>query len=343
LPKDAKVRVAVVGATGYAGAEVVRLLAAHDGVQIVCATSEKDAGRPLGEVHRYLAHVGLDLAAVDVNAILSRRVDAAFVALPHGASTPVVRGLVEGGVRVIDIGADFRFSDRALYEKWYGAHAAPELLSEAVYGLTEHARDAVQSARLVANPGCYPTGALMPLLPVADLIESTVFVDSKSGTSGAGRGASTSQLFAEVTENIRPYSVWKHRHQPEIRSRLAAAGVDVSLVFAPHLLPIARGLLSSCYFTCGAAAQIGARLAHAYAGEPFVRVLPEGQWPEPRNVRGTNLIEIGWSHDSDAGVATVVSAIDNLGKGAGGQAVQNFNRMFGFAETTALQSIAALP
>jgi N-acetyl-gamma-glutamyl-phosphate reductase len=343
LPKDAKVRVAVVGATGYAGAEVVRLLSGHSAVEIACATSEKDAGRPLGAVHRYLAHVDLDLVAVDVAGILERRIDAAFVALPHGASAPVVRGLVDGGARVVDIGADFRFSDRALYEKWYGVHAAPELLSEAVYGLTEHARDAIQAARLVANPGCYPTGALMPLLPIADLIEGTVFVDSKSGTSGAGRGAVTSQLFAEVTENIRPYSVWKHRHQPEICSRLAAAGVDVSLVFAPHLLPIARGLLSSCYFACRSGAEIGARLERAYTGEAFVKVLPEGQWPEPRNVRGTNLIEIGWSHDPDLGVALVVSAIDNLGKGAGGQAVQNFNRMFGFAETTALQSIAALP
>jgi N-acetyl-gamma-glutamyl-phosphate reductase len=170
-----------------------------------------------------------------------------------------------------------------------------------------------------------------------------VFVDSKSGTSGAGRSAATNQLFAEVTENIRPYSVWNHRHQPEIRSRLAAAGSDVSLVFSPHLLPIARGLLTACYFPCGAGGEIGPRLERAYAAEAFVRVLPQGEWPEPRNVRGTNLVEVGWTFDREAGVAVVMSAIDNLGKGAGGQAVQNFNRMFGFDETTALTAIAALP
>ena len=183
----------------------------------------------------------------------------------------------------------------------------------------------------------------MPLLPVADLVEGPVFVDSKSGTSGAGRGAATNQLFAEVAENVRPYSVWKHRHQPEIRSRLAAAGNDLAVMFSPHLLPIARGLLTACYFACRKSEEIGARLARAYAGEPFVRVLAEGEWPEPRNVRGTNLVEIGYGYDAQAGVAVVMSAIDNLGKGAGGQAVQNFNRMFDFDETTALDLVAALP
>ena len=343
MPTGPKVRVAVVGATGYAGAEVVRLLSAHPGVEIVCATSEKDAGRPLGEVHRYLAPTGLELTAVDAAAIVARGVDAAFVALPHGASTPVVSALVGAGVRVVDIGADFRFSDLALYEKWYGPHAAPALLEEAVYGLTEHARERVAKARLVANPGCYPTGALMPLLPVAASIVGPIFVDSKSGTSGAGRGAATNQLFAEVTENIRPYSTWKHRHQPEIRSRLAAVGADRVVHFSPHLLPIARGLLTACYFTTKDGASIGAQLADAYAGEPFVRVLTGGQWPEPRNVRGTNLIEIGYHHDAESDTAVVMSAIDNLGKGAGGQAVQNFNRMFGFDETTALMLTPALP
>jgi len=343
LPADVKVRVAVVGATGYAGAEVVRLLSAHPGAELVCVTSEKDAGRPLGEVHRYLAHTGLELVAANVAQILARGADAAFVALPHGASTAVVRELLLGGVRVIDIGADFRFAERAVYERWYGPHAAPELLLEAVYGLTEHARDRVMRARLVANPGCYPTGALMPLLPVADLIDGAVFVDSKSGTSGAGRTAATNQLFAEVAENIRPYSVWKHRHQPEIRARLAAAGTDVPVLFAAHLLPIARGLLSACYFSTAVGERVGLKLEQAYACEPFVRLLGPGQWPEPRNVRGTNLIEIGWHHDPESRTAVVMSAIDNLGKGAAGQAVQNFNRMFGFAETTALQLTAALP
>jgi len=342
-PEVRACRVAVVGATGYAGAEVVRLLHAHPAVEIVCATSEKDAGKPLGEVHRYLSPTGLELTAVDVGVILERRTDFAFVALPHGASTPVVRGLVDGGVRVIDVGADFRFADPAIYERAYGPHAEPALLAEAVYGLTEHARNAVAPARLVANPGCYPTGALIGLLPLADLIEGTVFVDSKSGTSGAGRSAVTNQLFAEVTENLRPYSVWKHRHQPEIQEKLSLAGGRARVLFTPQLLPIARGLLSSCYLATSAGPEIGRRLEEAYRTEPFVRVLPRGTWPEPRNVRGTNLVEIGWQVDDDGKSAVVMTAIDNLGKGAAGQAVQNFNCMMGLDERTGLVALPALP
>jgi len=335
--------VAVVGATGYAGAELVRILHAHPAVEIVCATSEKDAGKPLGEVHRYLAPTGLELTAADVDVIVRRRADFAFVALPHGASTPVVRGLVDRGVRVIDVGADFRFSDSSAYERTYGPHGAPALLAEAVYGLTEHARPGVAGARLVANPGCYPTGALMGLLPLADLFEGTVFVDSKSGTSGAGRSAATHQLFAEVTENLRPYSVWKHRHQPEIQEKLSLAGGRARVLFTPQLLPIARGLLSACYFLTSAADEVGRRLEVAYRDEPFVRVLPRGVWPEPRNVRGTNLVEIGWQVDDDAASAVVMTAIDNLGKGAAGQAVQNFNCMMGLDERTGLVAMPALP
>lgn len=338
---EQKFRVAVVGATGYAGAELVRLLHAHPAAEIVCATSEKDAGKPLGDVHRYLAPTALQLTAVDVGHILGCGTTHAFVALPHGASTPVVRGLIDGGVRVVDVGADFRFADPATYERAYGPHAEPALLAEAVYGLTEHARAAVSGARLVANPGCYPTGALMGLLPLADLIDGTVFVDSKSGTSGAGRAAATNQLFAEVTENLRPYSVWKHRHQPEIQEKLSLAGAKARVLFAPQLLPIARGLLSACYFSTKGGLEIGQRLEAAYRAEPFVRLLPRGVWPEPRNVRGTNLVEIGWQVDEDS--AVVMTAIDNLGKGAAGQAVQNFNCMVGLDERTALVGMPALP
>jgi len=340
---EQKFRVAVIGATGYAGAELVRLLHAHPAVEVVCATSEKDAGKPLGEVHRYLSGTGLQLMAVDVPAIVATRAQFAFVALPHGASTPVVRGLIDRGLRVIDVGADFRFSDPAEYARTYGPHAEPALLAEAVYGLTEHARVAVASARLVANPGCYPTGALMGLLPVAELVEGTVFVDSKSGTSGAGRSAATNQLFAEVTENLRPYSVWKHRHQPEIQEKLSSAGARARVLFAPQLLPIARGLLSSCYFATSAGPEIGRRLEAAYRGEPFVRLLPRGTWPEPRNVRGTNLVEIGWQLDDEGKSAVVMTAIDNLGKGAAGQAVQNFNCMVKLDEQTGLVAMPALP
>jgi N-acetyl-gamma-glutamyl-phosphate reductase len=337
------VRVAVVGATGYAGAELVRLLSTHPNANITVATSEKDAGKPLGAVHRYLAPIGANLISADVDRIADSS-DFAFVALPHGASTPVVGGLIDAGLRVVDLGADFRFADRVLYEQWYGTHEAPALLEQAVYGLTEYARDTVVEAQLVANPGCYPTGALMALLPIADLIGSPVFVDSKSGTSGAGRAAKTEQIFAEVTENIRPYGTWKHRHQPEIESTLQRlGGTDARVRFSPHLLPIARGLLSSCYVAFDQAVDLAALLSAKYAHERFVTVLAEGEVPELRNVRGTNQVEIGFAYDRDERCATVISAIDNLGKGAAGQAVQNFNCMLGLPENTGLELLAALP
>jgi N-acetyl-gamma-glutamyl-phosphate reductase len=329
------IRVAVVGATGYAGAEAVRLLSAHPEAAITVATSERDAGRPLGEVHPRLADSGLGLIKADVE-VLAAEADAALVALPHGASTGLVASLVEKGLKVVDLGADFRFKDSRIYEAWYGRHEAPALLDEAVYGLTEFARAEVGRSKLVANPGCYPTGALMALLPLAAVIKGPVVVDSKSGTTGAGRQAVTEGLFAEVAENIRPYKVFKHRHQPEIAVHLsAAARRELPVAFAPHLLPIARGLLSACYLDLGGR-DPGELLEQAYAGEPFVRLLGEGGMPEPAHVRETNMVEIGWSSDSASGRVVVMTAIDNLGKGAAGQAVQNLNLMFGLGETTGL-------
>ncbi|MBI5506810.1 MAG: N-acetyl-gamma-glutamyl-phosphate reductase, partial [Deltaproteobacteria bacterium] len=307
-----------MGATGYSGAELVRLLARHPNVKLEVVTSEQAAGRSLGQVHRTLAFTGLDLEAVDAGAI-APRVDFAFTALPHGASTAVVATLVEAGVRVIDIGADFRFHDLELYEKWYGKHAAPALAAEAVYGLTEYARDEVAGARLVANPGCYPTSALMALLPLAAHIRGPVFVDSKSGTSGAGRAAKVDQLFAEVTENIRPYAVGKHRHQPEIVAQLSAqANAPRPVVFSPHLLPVARGMLSTCYADVDAGVDVGGLFRARYAGEPFVRLLEDGAMPEPRAVRGTNMVELAWVREAETGRLIVIAAIDNLGKGAAG-------------------------
>ncbi|HYC57700.1 MAG TPA: N-acetyl-gamma-glutamyl-phosphate reductase [Candidatus Binatia bacterium] len=341
---DAKlIRVAVVGATGYSGAELVRLLSRHPHVQLTVVTSEQAAGAALGSVHRTLAFTGLSLEAVDAAAI-APRCDFAFTALPHGASTPVVAELVSRGVRVIDVGADFRFHDVALYEKWYGTHEAPQLAAQAVYGLTEFTREQVAGARLVANPGCYPTSALMGLIPLARHIRGPVFVDSKSGTSGAGRGAKVDQLFAEVTENIRPYSVGRHRHQPEIASQLTEhAGEKRTVVFSPHLLPVARGLQSTMYVDVAADVDVGALMHARYDGEPFVRLLEGGAMPEPRAVRGTNMIEIAWTREPESGCVVVLTAIDNLGKGAAGQAVQNMNCMLGVAETKGLDLLPALP
>lgn len=337
------VRVAVVGATGYSGAELVRLLARHPNVKIEVVTSEQAADRPLGDVHRSLDSLGLTLEAVDAGSIASRA-DFAFTALPHGASTPVVSTLVNGGVRVIDLGADFRFHDLDSYTKWYGNHGAPELAQEAVYGLVEHARKDVADARLVANPGCYPTSALMPLLPLAEHIRGPVVVDSKSGTSGAGRTAKVDLLFAEVTENIRPYAVAKHRHQPEISEQLSGRrGERCPVIFTPQLLPIARGILSTIYADIAEDVDVGALLRDAYASEPFVRLLDGGTMPEPRSVRGTNMVEIAWTRHEETGRVVLVSTIDNLGKGAAGQAVQNLNCMIGVPETTALDLLPALP
>ncbi|HEY2774291.1 MAG TPA: N-acetyl-gamma-glutamyl-phosphate reductase [Candidatus Binatia bacterium] len=341
--KATLVRVAVVGATGYSGAELVRLLSRHPNVRIEVVTSEQAAGRSLGDVHRTLGFLGLELEAVDAGGI-APRVDFAFTCLPHGASTPVVQTLVDKGVRVIDVGADFRFRDLDVYAKWYGEHGAPQLAAQAVYGLVEHARENIAGARLVANPGCYPTSALMPLLPLARTIRGPVVVDSKSGTSGAGRAAKVDQLFAEVTENIRPYSVGKHRHQPEIAEHLSfAAAQRHSVLFTPQLLPIARGILTTTYVDVAEGTDVGALLHAAYDGEPFVRLLEGGAMPEPRSVRGTNMVEIAWVRDAESGRVVLLSAIDNLGKGAAGQAVQNLNCMIGVPETTGLELLPALP
>ncbi len=339
-----QVPVAVVGATGYAGAELVRLLAGHPSAKVVCATSQRDAGRALAEVHPSLAFTGLQLEFLDAKRVASKA-RFALLALPHGESVSVVPDLLDAGVRVIDLGADFRFSDAELFARWYGEHQAPELLGEAVYGLTEFARERVGRARLVANPGCYPTGALLGLLPIAERIAGrVVFVDSKSGTSGAGRAAATEQLFAEVTENIRPYSVWAHRHQPEIEFQLGRASDGKPAVrFSPHLIPIARGLLTACYVTLAPGAALAELFQAAYRDEPFIRVLGEGASPEPRNVRGTNAVEIAWKEDPETGSAVVLTAIDNLGKGAAGQAVQNLNCMLGIDESSGLRLTAALP
>ncbi|MFP6627324.1 MAG: N-acetyl-gamma-glutamyl-phosphate reductase [Deltaproteobacteria bacterium] len=340
--QDSVVRVAVVGATGYTGAELVRLLWDHPHTTITVATSERDAGRALGQVHPSLAATGLELCKVDVD-VVAAGAEVAFTALPHGTSAGVVADLLDRGLKVIDLGADFRFRDLEAYEAAYQKHEAPQLLEKAVYGLSEFARGQVAEARLVANPGCYPTGALMALLPLATHLKGPVMVDSKSGTSGAGRQADSAQLFAEIAGNIRPYKVGQHRHQPEMASLLwPAAGRDVPILFSPHLLPIARGLLTSCYVDVGGQ-DVTSWFEDAYANEPFVRLLGPGGMPEPRRVRGTNLIEIGWVSDGPSGRTVVFTAIDNLGKGAAGQAVQNLNIMMGWQETSGLLALPVLP
>ena len=346
---ERRIAVAVLGASGYSGAETLRLAARHASMDPVALTADRRAGEPVGSVFPHLAGLDLpDLAAIDDTPW--DRVEAAFCCLPHATTQEVVRGLPET-VRVIDLSADFRLRDPAVYARWYGReHGAPELQPGAVYGLTEWARDAIAGSRLVACPGCYPTAALLPLLPAvrAGAIDpGSIVIDAKSGVSGAGRALREGSLYAEVAEGAHAYGLTGHRHAPEIDQELsAAAGSPVTASFTPHLLPMNRGLLATIYVRL-AGARDGAALRHclaeAWRGEPFVRVLPEGATPATRHVRGSNFCSIGVFDDRRPGHAVLVSAIDNLVKGAAGQALQNFNLMFGLPETAGLEQQPLFP
>jgi N-acetyl-gamma-glutamyl-phosphate reductase len=344
-----EVRIAILGASGYSGADLVRLLALHPAARIVSLTGERQAGKAMAEVFPHLG--GLDLPRLTkIEEVDWSNVDVAFCALPHGTTQAVVK-TIPAHVKVIDISADFRLTDLDSYAEWYGhPHQAVELQAEAVYGLTEHKRDAIRTARLIANPGCYPTSAQLPLAPLlrAGLIQpDEIIIDAKSGVTGAGREAKQDSLFAEVSEGIHAYGIAKHRHAPEIEQELGlAAGRDLKVVFTPHLMPMSRGILSTIYVKLNpgiGAADLRNTLVETYADEPFVRVTPEGTAPSTRHVRGSNMALIGVFADRVPGRAILVSAIDNLVKGASGQAIQNMNVMLQLPETTALSQIAMFP
>lgn len=343
-----RLSVGILGASGYTGAELLRLLVGHPSVEIRALTADRHAGKPVGSAFPHLDGYGLpDL--VRLEEVDFRALDVVFCALPHGTTQTVIAGLPKS-VRVVDLSADFRLADIETYAEWYGhPHEAPELQTEAVYGLTELARDAVRDARLVANPGCYPTSAQLPLVPLveAGLIDADdIVIDAKSGVTGAGRAAKEANLFAEVSEGIHAYGVGRHRHAPEIEQGLArAAGRKITVSFTPHLMPMNRGILATSYVRCtgGDADDLRAALTRRYADEPFVRVVGAGGNPATRHVRGSNLCLIGVFADRLPGRAIVVSAIDNLVKGASGQAVQNMNVMCGYPETTALAAAAVFP
>jgi N-acetyl-gamma-glutamyl-phosphate reductase len=343
------VRIAILGASGYSGADLVRLLVLHPAARIVALTGERQAGKSMGEVFPHLG--GLDLPMLTKIADVDwSNVDIVFCALPHGTTQEVVK-TIPTHVRIIDISADFRLTDAASYAQWYGhEHQATALQAEAVYGLTEHKRDAIRGARLIANPGCYPTSAQLPLVPLlrAGLIDpDEIIIDAKSGVSGAGRDAKQDSLFTEVSGGVHAYGVAKHRHAPEIEQELsAAAGRSLNIVFTPHLMPMNRGILSTIYvkLTPGhTAADLRSTLETAYAGEPFVRVTAEGTGPSTRHVKGSNMALIGVFADRVPGRAIIVSVIDNLVKGASGQAIQNMNVMLQIPETTGLSQIAMFP
>jgi N-acetyl-gamma-glutamyl-phosphate reductase len=344
-----KFRIAILGASGYTGAELLRLLRYHPRAEIVALTADRQAGRPIGAVFPHLASEDLpDL--VTIGEVDWTAVDVVFCGLPHGTTQEVIAGLPQH-LKIVDLSADFRLADIATYAEWYGhEHRAPELQRGAVYGLTEIERERIQKARLVAVPGCYPTAAQLPLVPLlrAGLIDpDDIIIDAKSGVSGAGRAAREGSLFCEVSEGIHAYGVAGHRHAPEIEQGLsAAAGRPLIVNFTPHLMPMNRGILSTIYVRFAQGATVGdvrALLEGAYRDEPFVQVLPEGALPATRHVRTTNMCLIGLSRDRVPNRAILVSALDNLVKGASGQAIQDMNAMLGLPETTALEHRALFP
>jgi N-acetyl-gamma-glutamyl-phosphate reductase len=344
-----EVRIAILGASGYSGGDLVRLLALHPAARIVALTGERQAGKAMGEVFPHLAWLNLPVLT-KIDEVDWTHIDVAFCALPHGTTQAVVK-TIPTHVKVIDISADFRLTDADSYAQWYGhPHQAVELQAEAVYGLTEHKRDAIRGARLIANPGCYPTSAQLPLIPLlkAGLIQpDEIIIDAKSGVSGAGRDAKQDSLFTEVSEGVHAYGVAKHRHAPEIEQELsAAAGQKLNIVFTPHLMPMNRGILSTIYvkLTEGhSTADLRRALEETYADEPFVRLTAEGTGPSTRHVKGSNMALIGVFPDRVPGRAILVSVIDNLVKGAAGQAIQNMNVMLQIPETTGLSQVAMFP
>jgi N-acetyl-gamma-glutamyl-phosphate reductase len=328
--------VVVAGASGYTGAIAARLLYAHPDFELVAVTSRSDAGVRLDELYPY-HRVPLTLDPFDLST--HGGVDAAVVAYPHGVSAPTVAALHDRGVKVVDLSADFRLRDPAVYAEWYGEHGAPALFGHAVYGLPELYREQVAASHLVACPGCYPTATLIGLAPLAraGLIADAV-IDAKSGVSGAGRAATRKTHFVTVAENVSPYGVGHHRHAPEIDQELAALGADVTSTFTPHLLPLDQGELVSCYVTTTRPLDqddVDALFAGAYAGEPFVELAATP--PGVRDVRDTNVCRVHAAVDGRTGKVLVFAAIDNLWKGAASQAVQNLNLMFGLDETAGLR------
>jgi N-acetyl-gamma-glutamyl-phosphate reductase len=346
------IRIGVLGASGYTGADLIRLALRHPNMEIALLTANTYAGKPMAEVFPHLGFAKLpDL--VTVEAADWGSVDAVFCGLPHGTTQEIAAKVLgeHPKLKFIDMSADFRLDDAETYAKWYGhPHQALHLQPEAVYGLTEHYRDRIATARLVACPGCYPTAALLALIPpvAAGLINADdIIIDAKSGITGAGRGLKQNILFSEAGEGLSPYSVASHRHAPEIEQELGkAAGRKMMVNFTPHLIPMSRGELCTSYakLVGGASADdVRAALEKRYADEPFVHVLRKGGLPKTQDVRGSNHVEIGVFADRIPGRVIIISTIDNLVKGSAGQAIQNFNLMFGLPETEGLMQVAMFP
>lgn len=341
------IKVGIVGGTGYTGVELLRLLAAHPQVELRVITSRADAGTCVSQMFPSLRGY-VDLVFTHPDEAHLEQCDVVFFATPNGIAMQQTRTLLDAGVRVIDLAADFRIKDVAEWEKWYGmSHACPDLVAEAVYGLPEVNRDKIRAARLVANPGCYPTAVQLGFIPLleAGLVEpGHLIADVKSGVSGAGRKAEIGALFAEASDNFKAYGVAGHRHLPEIKQGLSnVCGKPVGLTFVPHLTPMIRGIHATLYAQIKTQADLQALFEQRYANEAFVDVLPAGSHPETRSVRGSNICRIALYRPQDGDTVVILSVIDNLVKGAAGQAVQNLNIMFGLPEKTALSVLPLLP
>lgn len=341
------VRVGIVGGTGYTGVELLRLLAQHPSVELVTITSRGDAGKPVADMFPSLRG-RVDLKFEDPAEANLAGCDLVFFATPNGIAMSQAPALLERGVRVIDLAADYRIADIPEWQTWYRmTHASPEWVGKAVYGLPEVNRDAIRGAQLVANPGCYPTAVQLGFLPLveAGLVDTGALIaDAKSGVSGAGRKAEVGSLFSEASDNFKAYGVAGHRHLPEIRQGLARmAGAPVGLTFVPHLTPLIRGIHATLYAKITREADFQAVFEQRYAAEPFVDVMPPGSHPETRSVRAANFCRIAVHRPQGGDTLVVLSVIDNLVKGAAGQAVQNMNLMFGLPETEGLWQLPVLP
>ncbi len=343
-------KVGIIG-DGYTAAELLRLIAGHDELEAVAVSSTDNIGSSMAALYPHLRSFSqLICEPTDLQA-MQEKCDAVFLALPHGLSVPMVKKLSLAGIKCVDLGADFRLKDVAVYEKYYEVvHEAPEMLAEAVYGLPEIYRDKIKQTGVVANPGCFPTSAILPLAPLlkAGLVESRgIIIDSKSGVTGAGKALKASSHFCEVNEGIKAYGVGNHRHGPEIAQELSvAAGETVGMIFTPHLVPMNRGILSTCYCRLrpgSRAEHIREVLEDTYRSEYFVDILPPGVMPHTKWVYGSNFVQIGVYADNESGNVILVSALDNLCKGASGQAIQNLNLMLGIEESKGLGGAGVHP
>ena len=342
-----QIKVGVVGGTGYTGIELLRILAHHPGVDLRCITSRAEAGQEVTETYPSLRGA-VALRFSDPDPAELGQCDLVFCAMPNGVAMTMVPGLLDAGVKVIDLSADFRIADVSVWEKWYGmTHRCPELLAKAVYGLPERFRAQISEATLVANPGCYPTAVQLGFLPLleARVVDPTSLIaDAKSGVSGAGRKAALGTAFSEVGDSFKAYNASGHRHLPEIKQGLQqVSDAAVELVFTPHLLPMIRGIHATLYGTLKQDIDLQALFEKRYAGEPFVDVMPWGSHPDTRSVRGSNCCRIALHRPQGGNIVVVLAVEDNLVKGAAGQAVQNMNLMCGFDETMGLNQIALVP